>query len=183
MVSAQHTRRRAPRRRRGSVLPRASVLRRARVAERQTRWLQVPVPARACGFKSRLAHRSLGITQGIEEPGPEDGCPALRVLVAGDGPDRTGSTRTPARAPRAPQRRGRRPQGRGGRRRAGRAARRGRWGHQGGRAPGTGIRAGAYVHACESWLRQDDRTCVAGLSDVVDTAAGAIVGPPPDACS
>ena len=28
----------------------------ARVAKWQTRWLQVPVPARACGFKSRLAH-------------------------------------------------------------------------------------------------------------------------------
>ena len=31
---------------------------RARVAEWQTRWLQVPVPARAWGFKSPLAHRS-----------------------------------------------------------------------------------------------------------------------------
>ncbi len=31
---------------------RASVLRRARVAERQTRWLQVPVSERAWGFKS-----------------------------------------------------------------------------------------------------------------------------------
>ena len=30
---------------------------RARVAEWQTRWLQVPVPARAWGFKSPLAHR------------------------------------------------------------------------------------------------------------------------------
>ena len=28
----------------------------ARVAEWQTRWLQVPVPARAWGFKSPLAH-------------------------------------------------------------------------------------------------------------------------------
>ena len=27
------------------------------MAERQTRWLQVPVSERACGFKSRLAHR------------------------------------------------------------------------------------------------------------------------------
>jgi hypothetical protein len=30
---------------------------RARVAERQTRWLQVPVSERAWGFKSPLAHR------------------------------------------------------------------------------------------------------------------------------
>ena len=29
---------------------------RARVAERQTRWLQVPVSARTWGFKSPLAH-------------------------------------------------------------------------------------------------------------------------------
>jgi hypothetical protein len=29
---------------------------RARVAERQTRWLQVPVSERAWGFKSPLAH-------------------------------------------------------------------------------------------------------------------------------
>jgi hypothetical protein len=28
----------------------------ARVVKWQTRWLQVPVLARACGFKSRLAH-------------------------------------------------------------------------------------------------------------------------------
>ena len=33
---------------------RATVL--ARVADWQTRWLQVPVPARAWGFKSPLAH-------------------------------------------------------------------------------------------------------------------------------
>ena len=30
---------------------------RARVAERQTRWLQVPVSERAWGFKSPLAHQ------------------------------------------------------------------------------------------------------------------------------
>jgi hypothetical protein len=30
---------------------------RARVAERQTRWLQVPVSARTWGFKSPLAHQ------------------------------------------------------------------------------------------------------------------------------
>ena len=36
---------------------------RARVAEWQTRWLQVPVPARAWGFKSPLAHRSFVRTQ------------------------------------------------------------------------------------------------------------------------
>src|SRR6478735_3023254 len=38
------------------LLDRANVLRRARVAERQTRWLQVPVSERAWGFKSPLAH-------------------------------------------------------------------------------------------------------------------------------
>ena len=31
----------------------------ARVVKWQTRWLQVPVLARACGFKSRLAHITL----------------------------------------------------------------------------------------------------------------------------
>ena len=34
-----------------------SELIRARVAERQTRWLQVPVSARTWGFKSPLAHQ------------------------------------------------------------------------------------------------------------------------------
>ena len=36
----------------------AQAVDRARVVKWQTRWLQVPVLARACGFKSRLAHRN-----------------------------------------------------------------------------------------------------------------------------
>ena len=35
---------------------------RARVAEWQTRWLQVPVSERAWGFKSPLAHREWGVS-------------------------------------------------------------------------------------------------------------------------
>src|SRR5690606_21576283 len=42
---------------RNVVTLRASLARRARVAERQTRWLQVPVSERAWGFKSPLAHQ------------------------------------------------------------------------------------------------------------------------------
>lgn len=64
MVSARRSRTRPPVvwhagrfgvRRRVDAL-RATVLHRARVAKWQTRWLQVPVPARAWGFKSPLAH-------------------------------------------------------------------------------------------------------------------------------
>ena len=46
----------------------------ARVAERQTRWLQVPVSARTWGFKSPLAHQATpGLTWGYMESaaGPE----------------------------------------------------------------------------------------------------------------
>ena len=38
----------------------------ARVAKWQTRWLQVPVPARAWGFKSPLAHeQNPGLKAGV----------------------------------------------------------------------------------------------------------------------
>ncbi|MEY4997160.1 MAG: hypothetical protein RLY59_564 [Actinomycetota bacterium] len=38
----------------------------ARVAKWQTRWLQVPVPARAWGFKSPLAHEQTpGVMPGV----------------------------------------------------------------------------------------------------------------------
>jgi hypothetical protein len=42
---------------------------RARVAERQTRWLQVPVSERAWGFKSPLAHKHLGDLPGAQRAG------------------------------------------------------------------------------------------------------------------
>src|SRR5829696_3295677 len=44
----------------------------ARVAERQTRWLQVPVSARTWGFKSPLAHSVSACQTPIHRPGRED---------------------------------------------------------------------------------------------------------------
>src|SRR6185436_10506853 len=43
---------------------------RARVAEWQTRWLQVPVSERAWGFKSPLAHKLSCLCRTQETPGP-----------------------------------------------------------------------------------------------------------------
>ena len=48
---------------------------RARVAERQTRWLQVPVSARTWGFKSPLAHQY--------EPRPDLGLYGIRGRLKG----------------------------------------------------------------------------------------------------
>src|SRR5215204_7705677 len=47
----------------------------ARVAERQTRWLQVPVSARTWGFKSPLAHQY--------EPRPDLGLYGIRGRTSG----------------------------------------------------------------------------------------------------
>ena len=46
---------------------------RARVAEWQTRWLQVPVPERAWGFKSPLAHRRTSSVNAVDHT-PYQGC-------------------------------------------------------------------------------------------------------------
>ena len=46
---------------------------RARVAEWQTRWLQVPVPERAWGFKSPLAHRRTSSVNAVDNT-PSQGC-------------------------------------------------------------------------------------------------------------
>ncbi len=64
----------------------------ARVAEWQTRWLQVPVPARAWGFKSPLAHEKVfqyreGFRSFSDEQGPESvtvSGPAAFLAVGGN---------------------------------------------------------------------------------------------------
>ena len=56
----------------------------ARVAKWQTRWLQVPVPSRACGFKSRLAHdqQNPDFGRGFAVRGvPRRGIPRLRAVM------------------------------------------------------------------------------------------------------
>jgi hypothetical protein len=57
---------------------------RARVAEWQTRWLQVPVSERAWGFKSPLAHQAPVVTTGgVGMTSSRPRAPRLGVLPSG----------------------------------------------------------------------------------------------------
>ena len=50
---------------------------------RQTRWIQVPVSERMCGFKSRLAHRTLSPRAGFypDQDLPSRMIPAITLML------------------------------------------------------------------------------------------------------